>query len=249
VPGLVRALDGVVVVAPNLGWFDVALADAIASVLDGDLPISVGNDADLGALAESRFGAGVGADQMVFVSGEVGVGGGLVAAGLPIVGTHGFAGEIGHMSVNPDGQRCRCGSVGCWETEVGESALLSRAGLDPDGGRVAVDDLLERAAVAEPSVVAALAVQARWLAIGIAGLVNVLDPDTVVLGGLFARILPSIRATLDDELELRRYRAARRDVAVVGAALGARAVTVGAAELAFGALLGDPARVMSDVAG
>ncbi len=249
VPGLVRGRDGLVVAAPNVGWIDVALADALAAILPDDLPVSVGNDADLGALAESRFGAGVGSDQMVFVSGEVGVGGGLVTAGRPVIGAHGFAGEIGHLPVNPDGERCRCGSVGCWETEVGESALLARAGLDPDGGRAAVEDLLERADAAEPAVVAALAVEARWMAIGIAGLVNVFDPDVVVLGGLFARILPSIRATLDDELELRQYRAARRDVPVVGAALGPRAVTVGAAELAFGALLGDPARVMSGIVG
>jgi predicted NBD/HSP70 family sugar kinase len=249
VPGLVRGRDGLVVASPNMGWVDVALPEALAEVLPDDLPISVGNDADLGALAESRFGAGVDVDQMVFVSGEVGVGGGLVDAGRPVVGSHGFAGEIGHMPVNPDGQLCRCGSVGCWETEVGEPVLLERAGLDPDGGRAAVDDLVQRADAGEPAVLAALAVEARWLAIGIAGLVNVFDPDVVVLGGLFARILPSIGATLEGELELRRYRAARRDVPVVGAELGPRAVTVGAAELAFGALLDDPARVMNDIAG
>jgi predicted NBD/HSP70 family sugar kinase len=246
VPGLVRELDGLVVAAPNLGWIDVALADALAPAIGSDVPICVGNDADLGALAESRFGAGVGSDQMVFVSGEVGVGGGVVSGGRPIVGTHGFAGEIGHMPVNPDGHRCRCGSVGCWETEVGEPAFLARAGLDPDGGGSAVEHLLERADEHEPAAVAALAAEARWLAIGITGLVNVLDPDIVVLGGLFARILPSIRASLDDELAFRRYRAARRDISVVGAALGPRAVTVGAAELAFGSLLADPARVMGE---
>ena len=109
-----------------------------------------------------------------------------------------------------------------------------------------MDELLERADAGEPAALAALGIEARWLAIGIAGLINVLDPDTVVLGGLFDRILPSIRAWLDDELALRRYRAARRDVAVVGAALGPRAVTVGAAELAFGPVLGDPARVMGE---
>jgi predicted NBD/HSP70 family sugar kinase len=162
-----------------------------------------------------------------------------------VVGGAGFAGEIGHVPVNPDGRQCRCGSIGCWETEVGERALLERAGLDPDGGRAAVDDLLRRAAIGEPGIVAALDDEARWLAIGIAGLVNVLDPDTVVLGGLFARILPSIRATLDEELARRRYRAAQREVAVVGAALGSAAISVGAAELAFGALLSDPARVMA----
>ncbi len=244
VPGLVRDVDGVVVAAPNLGWVDVSLAEALASVLGRELPIHVGNDADLGALAESRFGAGVGSDHMIFVSGEVGVGGGLVAAGRPVVGHLGFAGEIGHLPVNPEGRRCRCGSVGCWETEVGESALLERAGLDPDGGRAAVEELLDRAAGGDPRAVDALGSEARWLAIGIAGLVNVFDPDTVVLGGLFARILPAVRAQLDVELSDRRYLAARRDVAVVGAALGPQAVTVGAAELAFGPLLDDPAGVM-----
>lgn len=244
VPGLVRDVDGVVVAAPNLGWVDVSLAEALASVLGRELPIHVGNDADLGALAESRFGAGVGSDHMIFVSGEVGVGGGLVAAGRPVVGHLGFAGEIGHLPVNPEGRRCRCGSVGCWETEVGESALLERAGLDPDGGRAAVEELLDRAAGGDPRAVDTLGSEARWLAIGIAGLVNVFDPDTVVLGGLFARILPAVRAQLDVELSDRRYLAARRDVAVVGAALGPQAVTVGAAELAFGPLLDDPAGVM-----
>ena len=245
VPGLVRDVDGVVVAAPNLGWVDVSLAELLASALGRELPIHVGNDADLGALAESRFGAGVGSDHLIFVSGEVGVGGGLVAAGRPVVGHLGFAGEIGHLPVNPDGRRCRCGSIGCWETEVGESALLERAGLEPDGGRAAVEELLARAAAGDRRAVDALASEARWLAIGIAGLVNVFDPDTVVLGGLFARVLPAVRERLDLELADRRYRAARRDVAVVGAALGPQAVTVGAAELAFGPLLDDPAGVMS----
>ncbi len=245
VPGLVRERDGVVVAAPNLGWIDVPLVEALASALGLGVPVTVANDADLGALAESRFGAGVGSDHMIFVSGEVGVGGGLVAAGRPVVGHLGFAGEIGHLPVNPDGRRCPCGSIGCWETEVGEAALLERAGLDPDGGRAAVEELLDRAAAGERRASEALAVEARWLAIGIAGLVNVLDPDTVVLGGLFARVLPALRARLDAELADRCYVAARREVAVVGARLGSLAVTVGAAELAFGSLLDDPAGVMS----
>ncbi len=249
VPGLVRDIDGVVVAAPNLGWIDVSLAESLASVLDPGVPIRVGNDADLGALAESRFGAGVGSDHMIFVSGEVGVGGGLVADGRPVVGHLGFAGEIGHLPVNPDGRRCRCGSIGCWETEVGESALLERAGLDPDGGRAAVEELLDGALAGDLRAAEALASEARWLAIGIAGLVNVFDPDTVVLGGLFAQLLPAIRTQLDVELADRRYLAAGRDVAVVAAALGPQAVTVGAAELAFGPLLDDPAGVMgADVA-
>lgn len=244
VPGLIRDLDGVVVAAPNLGWVDVPLAESLATALGLGVPVTVGNDADLGALAESRVGAGVGSDHMIFVSGEVGVGGGLVVEGRPVVGHLGFAGEIGHLPVNPDGRRCRCGSIGCWETEVGESALLERAGLDPNGGRAGVEETLVRAAAGDRRAKRALESEARWLAIGIAGLVNVLDPDTVVLGGLFARVLPAIRVQLDVEIADRRYVAARRDVAVVGATLGPQAVTVGAAELAFGRLLADPAGAM-----
>ncbi len=245
VTGLVRDADGFVVAAPNLGWTDVPLARLLTAALDRGLAVRVGNDADLGALAELRSGAGVGSDHMVYVSGEVGVGGGLIVAGRPVVGHFGFAGEIGHMPVNPEGRQCRCGSIGCWETEVGERALLARAGLDPDGGRSAVEELLDRAAGDDRAALAALDAEARWLAMGIAGLVNVLDLDTVVLGGLFARVLPAIRRQLDEELVRRRYLAAGRRVRVVGAALGASAVTVGTAELAFRSLLEDPAGVMN----
>jgi predicted NBD/HSP70 family sugar kinase len=245
VPGLVRESDGMVIGAPNLGWTDVPIADLLADAVGLELPIRVANDADLGALAESRFGAGIDSDHLLFVSGEVGVGGGILIDGEPLGGHRGFAGEIGHMAVNPDGHRCRCGSVGCWETEVGEPALLQRAGLDPDGGRAAVEELLARAGRGDSTVLDALAVEARWLAIGIAGLVNVLDLDMVVVGGLFARILPMIRPSFDAELSDRTYAAARRHVPVVGAALGPLAVTIGTAELAFAELLDDPARVMA----
>ncbi len=244
VPGLVSDGDGLVVAAPNLGWVDVGLADKLVPIV-GDLSVSVGNDANLGALAESRFGAGVGSDHMIFISGEVGVGGGLIVEGRPVSGHLGFAGEVGHMPVNPGGRRCRCGSIGCWETEVGERALLARVGLDPDGGRLGVAAVIGRASRGDDAALDALAIHARWLAIGIAGLVNVLDVDTIVLGGLFASVLPLIRERLDAELADRAHRAARRQVAVVGAALGDRAVIIGAAELAFADLLDDPAAVMA----
>lgn len=249
VPGLIRESDSVVVAAPNLGWTDTAVAPLLDEALDVGLPIRVGNDADLGALAESRFGAGVRSDHMLFVTGEVGVGGGFIVAGNPVTGHCGFAGEIGHFPVNPAGSRCTCGAIGCWETEVGERALLHRAGLDDDGGSRAVDELLARAAAADPVTLAALAVEADWLATGISGLINVFDPDTVVLGGLFSRILPIVSTQLLARVDSLRYMGVARDVLVVGAALGPQAVTVGAAELAFGPLLSDPARVMASSVG
>ncbi len=242
VPGLVRRADNAIVVAPNLGWVEADFARSLADVLEHDLPISIGNDAELGALAESRFGAGVGASHLLFVSGEVGVGGGLVVGGQPLAGHNGFAAEVGHLSVNPFGSGCRCGAVGCWETEIGEHALLRRAGLAEFGGRRSVDELLARAATGDTRVRAALDEEAKWLAIGLSGLINVFDPDRVVLGGLLGRVLPHLRERLDAELVGRRFQHVSRDVEVLGAALGEQSTTVGAAELAFGDLLRDPAR-------
>jgi predicted NBD/HSP70 family sugar kinase len=241
VPGLIRSGGRVIAAAPNLGWYDVDLPSLLRDALGIALPVSVGNDADLGALAEATFGAGVGATHLVYVSGEVGVGGSVVVNGVKEGDSSGFAGEFGHLPVDPSGERCSCGSIGCWETVVGERPLLERAGLDRNGGPEAVDLLLERAIAGEQRALEALSEEGRWLGIGIAGLINVFDPDVVVLGALFNRILPNVRSSLDAEMSGRRIHGLDRFVPVVGAALGREATLVGAAELAFGPLLADPA--------
>ena len=242
VPGLVRRTDNTILVAPNLGWVDADLAAPLAALLDNGLPIHVGNDADLGAVAEYRFGAGIGAEHMLYVSGEVGVGGGVIIRGEALMGRSGSAGEIGHFPVNPDGVQCRCGAIGCWETEVGEGALLRRAGLPEDGGTPAVEKLIALIEAGDVNVRRSLRAEARWLAIGLTGFINTFDPDRVVIGGLLGRLLPYLAAELEAELELRRFRDAQRTVPVLGALLGGDATTVGAAEIAFGELLDDPAR-------
>ena len=158
---------------------------------------------------------------MLFISGEVGVGGGLIVDGQPLTGARGFAGEVGHMPVNPDGRTCRCGSVGCWETEVGEGALLRRAGHPPDAGREEVEAVLREAAAGAPDVLEALDAVGRWLGFGLAGLVNVFNPQVVVLGGLFGRIHPFVEtsAAAPSSTGSRSRRRGRR-VRVIPAALG-----------------------------
>lgn len=237
VPALVRREGHAIAVAPNLGWFDVDLAPRLQEALGLAIPVFVGNDADLGALAEATFG--VRADNMVFVSGEVGVGGSVVADGVELSGRNGFAGEFGHMPVNPSGHRCSCGARGCWETEIGERALLRRAGLDVDGGAPAVDELLDRAAAQDPLALTALEEEGRWLGVGIAGLVNAFDPDVVVLGALLNRLLPSVRTAMEAEIAARGIHSLDRTVPVVGSAFGRDATLIGAAELAFAPLLVD----------
>ncbi len=241
VAGVVRRSDGVVSMAPNLGWKDAPLGERLARALVVPVPISVANEADLGVLAEHRRGAARSADDVLYVSGEVGVGGGLIVDGMPLTGVAGYGGEIGHMPVNPGGTSCHCGSVGCWETEVGEGALLVRAGHRAAGGRRAVDAVIAEAAAGSVVALAALEHVGRWLGIGLAGLVNVLNPRLIVLGGLFGRIHPWVERTLEAELTRRALPAPRALVSVVPASLGVDAPLLGAAELAFEPLLADPA--------
>lgn len=246
--GIIRRSDGVVVMAPNLGWWDVPLGRLVADALGGDQRVLVANEADLGALAEHRRGAGAHVDDLLFISGEVGVGGGVIIDGRAMTGAFGYGGEIGHMPLNPNGSRCGCGSVGCWETEVGETALLVRAGLPVDGGRAAVDEASARARAGDDQARAAFDHVGRWLGRGIAGLVNVLNPRVVVLGGLFARIYPLIEDQMKLEAAALSLRPSSAVVSIVPSALGVEAPLLGAAELAFEQLLDDPASVAENAA-
>ncbi len=239
--GVIRRSDGMVSMAPNLGWRDEPLGERLTRALDLPVPIAFANEADLAALAEHRRGVARDVDDVLLVWGSVGVGGGLIVDGAPLTGSAGYSGEVGHIPVNPDGLPCRCGSIGCWETEVGSSALLRRAGRPPEGGHEAVDEVLTAAEAGDPIALAAFAETGRWLGIGLAGAINVLNPDLVLLGGQLASSYPFVRSTLEAELDRRVLRASRGLVRVVPTSLGEDAPLLGAAELAFEPLLADPA--------
>ena len=241
VAGVVRRSDGLVSMGPNLGWVDVPLGARLERAIGIDAPIVVSNDADAGVLAEHRRGAAAGIDDVLFVSGEVGVGGGVIVGGRQLTGAAGYGGEIGHLPVNPAGAACRCGSIGCWETEVGEGVLLARAGLPADAGSAGVDAVLHAADDGDERARAALDHVGTWLGIGLGGLVNLLNPRLIVLGGLHGRIHPYVIDRLQTELARHSLPAPRALVRVVPASLGDDAPLVGAAELAFEPLLADPA--------
>lgn len=239
--GLVRRSDGLVRLAPNLGWREVPLADRLGAELGLGVPVLVGNEADLGGLAEHLRGAAAGVADALYVSGEVGIGGGVIVEGRPLVGHGGYAGEIGHMVVNPTGEQCACGDVGCWETEVGEAALIRRAGHRPGGQRdLIVARIVEEAAKGDSRSLGAVREVGRWMGIGLGGLVNIFNPRVVVLGGLFARLYPLMASVLDEELWRRAAVAASEDLSVRAAHFGAAAPLLGAAEIAFEGLLARP---------
>ena len=241
VVGVVRRSDGMVSVAPNLGWRDEPLGSVLTAALAMDVPMAFANEADLAVLAEHRRGAARNVDDVLLVWGSIGVGGGLIVDGRPLIGAAGYGGEVGHIPVNPDGSPCRCGSVGCWETEVGTIALLRRAGRPARAGRDAFDALRADAGAGDPAALEAFSDTARWLGIGLAGVVNVLNPSLVLLGGRLAASYPYVRSTLEAELDRRVLRASRQLVRVMPTSLGDDAPLLGAAELAFGPLLADPA--------
>lgn len=244
VVGVTRRSDGFVHLAPNLGWRDVPLGEAIAKALDVGAPVSVANEADLGALGEHLRGAGSGASHLIFVSGEVGIGTGLIVGGTPLLGATGYAGEAGHTLVNPAGTVCRCGAVGCWETEAGEGALLRHAGLpDLEGGRVGVDAVITRAERGDAAAMDAIATIGHWLGVGIGDLINLFNPEQVILGGMFHRLFPHIEARVRTGMGSRVLAVAGRLVRVTRAGLGVDAPLVGAAELALADVIAAPAAV------
>jgi len=242
VAGVTRRSDGFVHLAPNLGWRNVPLGALLSTELGLETKVLVANEADLGALAEYRRGVGSGVAHLIFISGEAGIGAGIIQDGKPMLGSAGYAGEAGHTLINPDGQRCRCGAVGCWETEAGEEALARRAGIPMSVAGVGIlDTVRARATAGEQRTLEAIFETGHWLGLGIGNLVNVFNPELVVLGGFFHALYDFLEPAVVDGAGLRALRAPGDVVAIVGSGLGADAVLTGAAELAFSGLIEDPA--------
>ena len=242
VAGVTRRSDGFVHLAPNLGWRDVPLAEILSPVFGGCSPVAVANEADLGALGEHRRGVRPGVAHLLYVSGEAGIGAGVIIDGKPLLGSAGYAGEAGHMTVNPGGHECQCGSVGCWETEAGEAALLRHAGSAGDAtGFEAVDAVLKRAAAGDPAALGGLHEVGRWLGLGIGNLVNIFNPQLVVLGGLYQRLFPFIEEVVVTAAASKALAAPGHGVTIAASGLGADAALVGAAELVLSPLIADPA--------
>jgi predicted NBD/HSP70 family sugar kinase len=226
VPGVLAG--GVLERAPNLPrWRDVDVAarvrEALAPVA-GPLPVTAGNEADLAALAEHWTGAGAGdgiGPDFLYVSGGIGVGGGIVLGGRLFHGAGGRAGELGHVVVDPAGPACNCGGRGCLERAAGLEALCQAAG-------VSSPEALAAAVVrADPAATAAVTAGGHALGVALAGALNLLDVPAVVLGGGYPRLGPALPAAVADELARRVVW--RSPVALRSSTLGSGAALRGAA--------------------
>jgi predicted NBD/HSP70 family sugar kinase len=246
VPGTVDVPAGRLLVAPNLGWSDVRIVDELSVRLGAALPVLADNDANLGALGELWLGIGAESGDYIHVSGEIGIGAGVVVDGTLFRGSRGFAGEIGHVVVDPDGPPCSCGGRGCLERFAGQEAILAAAGLPTTSattlGQVdtPLRELLALLGQRNRRAEAAVRSAANALGIGLADVVNVLDPDTIVLGGTYASLAPWLVDPLEDVLARQVIAAAWRPVKVAASALGPDAAVRGAAGWIVNRVLAEP---------
>lgn len=237
VPGQVRADDGLVRLAPHLGWVEEPFT-ARLSVRTG-LPVAAANDASLGVRAESTFGAGRDIPDVVYLNGSAsGIGGGIIVGGRALTGADGYAGELGHTLVNSQGVRCHCGAIGCFETEVTRAPLLALTGLT-DARAHELESVLRD--TSDPAVIAEVDRQIGYLAVALRNAINTLNPQRVLLGGFLSALYAVAPERLDELVAQQSLRASGEAVELTRAELGADILTVGAAELAFTGLFADPA--------
>ncbi|MEU5906060.1 ROK family transcriptional regulator [Micromonospora sp. NPDC047467] len=247
VPGLVDDA-GLVRLAPNLGWQDVPVPELLGAhppltdQVPGVPPLVVDNEANLAALGELH-GRPPGPASFLHISGEVGIGAGIVLDGALFRGVRGWSGEIGHLPVDPQGRPCRCGGRGCLEQYAGQEAIVAAAGLARAElpADTATARLAELAEAGDPDALRALRDAGTALGVAVAGVVNLLDLDTVVLGGGYAPLAPWLCPPVLTEIAGRVLTAAWSPVTVRPSTLGPEAAAVGAAGSVVRHIVGRPA--------
>jgi glucokinase len=240
-PGPLDPFNGIVLEAPNLpGWLDVPLKSILQE--QTGLTVAVGNDANVAALGEWRFGCGLGCHHFIYVTVSTGIGGGVIVDDHLLLGRKGIAGEVGHMTIQTDGPLCGCGNHGCWEAIASGTALARQAVAAIDLGRKSlIPEIAGNAPVGARHVAAAAAGgdelalelmqrEGEMIGVGLANLMHLFAPDLIALGGgvmkSFYLLEPYIRRAIDE-----RAMPPYRDTPIRVATLGDRVGVLGAAAL------------------
>ncbi|MFC7387087.1 ROK family protein [Sphaerisporangium rhizosphaerae] len=257
IPALVDVARGVVRFAPNLDWHDLPLADRLSSALGPlSVPVMVDNDANLAALAEYTSGVAAGTPHMVYLTGEVGVGGGIIVDGRLLRGADGFSGEVGHLPVDPAGARCGCGRHGCWETKVGLAALARAAmpeqaytlpGLPVSDPEERATEIARRLAAGDRGMLEAVTQVGRWLGLGGSIVANLFNPRVIVVGGYFATLAEWLLPHAQAELERLVVAGPAPQCRFTASDLGFGAASRGAASMVVNHLIDDPTTIMSSL--
>ncbi|MRH42787.1 ROK family protein [Aquibacillus halophilus] len=214
VPGIVSH-EGEILLAPNLKWKRIQLKKVITEKYN--LPVVIENEANAGAYGEKKFGVGQAFEDIIYISVGVGIGVGLILNGKLYKGSHGYSGELGHMTIEVNGLNCRCGNNGCWELYASEQALLRRAKhlniSPPDGGELTLDKL--NILAEDDEVTRQLFNEiGDYLGVGITTIVNTFNPDQVIIGNRIAASENWLKTSITDRIYRYALKFHQNDLAI-----------------------------------
>ena len=255
IPGMVDRATGTLLFAPNLKWRNVPLL-ALLEEQGFGAPIFVDNEANMAALGEHYFGVAQGYNEILYLSGNVGLGGGLLHNGRIWRGANGVAAEFGHMTMDPQGELCNCGNYGCWETQISQNNLFKNVSIAVKGGEdsllseqitndpecLSVEMIVSAAQAGDPLALRSLEKTGRFLGIGIASLLNALNPEIVVLGGILSVASEFLFPPVEAEIQKRALPWNRETVKVVRAAHGSDASVKGGIAVVYQSVLSQTRR-------
>ena len=193
-PGIINK-DGDILLAPNLGWKDVSIKSELEAAFL--IPVLIENEANLGAYGEKKFGSGQGIENLIYISMGIGVGSGIIINGDLYKGNNGFSGELGHMTIDTNGPKCRCGNKGCWELYASEKALLNKVNKGKKQHYLHLDDVLELARSSDPSILSSFDEIGHYLGIGMINIIHTFNPEKIIIGNRMA----NAQAFLEDQVE------------------------------------------------
>ncbi|WP_188454878.1 ROK family protein [Virgibacillus oceani] len=230
VPGTVN-MDGEIVVAPNLGWRNINLQKVLEEKYE--LPVIIENEANAGAYGEKKFGAGKDLDNIIYVSAGIGIGVGLILNGKLYKGSNGFSGELGHMTIEVNGPKCRCGNEGCWELYASEKALLTNAqqlGIKiPSSEENALEFLNQLAESGDTETLALFNKIGDYLGVGINNIINIFNPQQVIIGNRLATSEKWLRESLNNRMYNQILKFHHKDLQINFSKLSTHATALGVA--------------------
>jgi|YNPBryantNP2012_1023418.scaffolds.fasta_scaffold00377_1 Transcriptional regulator/sugar kinase len=257
VPGLVDIQNGTLVFAPNLHWREVPLRQMWTRHFA--LPVFVENEANAAALGEYYFGIARGVRNLIYLSAGVGLGSGIIINGKLFRGSNGYAGEVGHMTMDPNGELCGCGKRGCWETMVGPRAIVRRVRralengsqslipslVEGDLSRIDVSAVVQAAQAGDQVARTALEEVGVCLGIGISNLVNAFNPQMVILGGALSLACSFLLPAIEETVQMHALPQPREALTIATSAHGADACVMGAVALVLDEILREPTGLSS----
>lgn len=257
-PGLVKIDEGFLKIAPNLGWRDIPF-QALWQKQFG-VPVHVANEGSAAALGEYYFGVAANYHDFVYLStSTVGLGAGIVIGGKLFQGIDGYAGEVGHMVLDPSGPLCACGRHGCWEKVAGAQAIIKYVVDQIQGGRsskalelaegnlqkLTIDLISEAASAGDPVAYESIAQCSHLFGVGVMNLINTFNPQLIVIGGALGRIIGPFLPIIETVINQQAFRALTDNVEIKISRLGEDACVMGAIASVLDVVLTDPAQRLS----